>query len=144
MAYKPINLEHLVSSISYNGIDYEFPNVTNVTYNNPVTNNMLSSPQGNTNGISYKTGLTQGSSCTLTLRELDEDDCTLLKSIFDKGDRVDFTGFDSQTGKTLECKSAVISTDPDNGTIGDTETDFDVTLSLSFAWNNGSYSFKQV
>lgn len=144
MAAKNIRINHLVGSVKIGGVTYEFENIVNVTYTNPVTNNVLSSPQGRTDGIGYRTNLTQQSTITATLREVDEDLQELLKSTFDNGDRISFDGIDSQNGKQLFSRKAVISTDPDNGTIGETETDFDVTLTLAFAWNNGGYKYKSM
>lgn len=139
-----IRIAKAVTSLEINGTDYEFLNVTNITYNNPVTTNILSSPQGKTDGLDYKTNLTQASTANVTLREVPAEIQQLIKKSFDNNERVKLTCIDAQNGKTLECKKAVIATDPDNTTVGETETDFDITLSLQFAWNNGSYKYKQV
>lgn len=144
MANKEIRINHAVGNITIGGVVYEFDNMVNITYTNPVTNNIISSPQGRTPGINYKTNLTQQSTVTVTLREVDEDLQQLLKATFDNESRISFDAIDSQNGKQLYTKQAVISTDPDNGTIGETETDFDVTLTLAFAWNNGGYKYKAI
>lgn len=144
MANKDIRINHAVGNITIGGVAYEFDNMVNITYTNPVTNNIVSSPQGRTSGINYKTNLTQQSTVTVTLREVDEELQKLLKATFDNESRISFDAIDSQNGKQLYTKQSVISTDPDNGTIGETETDFDVTLTLAFAWNNGGYKYKAI
>lgn len=144
MAVKNIKINHVAGSVSIGDVDYDFDNIVNITYTNPVTNNIVSSPQGKTDGIDYKTNLTQQSTITMTLREVDEDLQKQLKQSFDNSERISLNAIDSQNGKQLYGKSAVISTDPDNGTIGETETDFDVTLTLAFAWNNGGYKYKAI
>lgn len=144
MANKEIRINHAVGNITIGGVAYEFDNMVNISYTNPVTNNIVSSPQGRTDRIGYRTNLTQQSTITVTLREVDEDLQQQLKQSFENEDRVSFDAIDSQNGKQLYAKASLISTDPDNGTIGETETDFDVTLTLAFAWNNGGYKYKAI
>lgn len=144
MANKEIRINHAVGNITIGGVAYEFDNMVNISYTNPVTNNIVSSPQGRTDGIGYRTNLTQQSTITVTLREVDEDLQQQLKQSFENEDRVSFDAIDSQNGKQLYAKASLISTDPDNGTIGETETDFDVTLTMAFAWNNGGYKYKAI
>lgn len=143
MAAKNIRINHAVGSITIGGVAYEFDNMVNITYSNPVTTNVISSPQGRTNGIPYKTNLTQQSTTTVTVREVDEELRKTLKMAFENESDVSFDAIDSQNGAQLFNKHAVISTDPDNGTIGETETDFDITLTLAFAWNNGGYKYNK-
>lgn len=144
MAAKDIRINHASGAININGVSYDFDNMVNISYSNPVTTSVLSSPQGRTNGIRFKSNLTQQSTITVTLREVDEDLQKTLKAAFDKETDVNFDAIDNQNGKQLYGKHAAIATDPDNGTIGETETDFDVTLTLAFAWNNGGYNYKSV
>lgn len=144
MAVKNIKINHAVGNITIGSVAYEFDDMVNISYTNPVTNNMISSSRGNTDGIDYKTNLSQQSTITVTLRAVDEELQQLLKKTFDESGRVSYDAIDSQNGKQLYAKSAVINTDPDNGTIGETETDFDVTLTLAFAWNNGGYKYKAI
>ena len=144
MAAKNIRINHASGSININGVAYEFDNMVNINYSNPVTVQLLSSPQGKTQGIGFKTNLTGSSTITVTLREVDEDLQKTMKKAFDDEIRVNYDAIDTQNGKQLYCDKALISTDPDNGSIGETETDFDVTLTLVFAWNNGGYDYKSV
>lgn len=144
MAAKDIRINHAAGAVNIGGVSYDFDNMVSISYTNPVTNNVISSPQGRTIGLNYKTNLTQASTITVTLREVDEDLQKTLKGTFENEGRISFDAIDTQNGKQLWCKHAVIATDPDNGTIGETETDFDVTLTLSFAWNNGGYNYKSV
>lgn len=144
MAAKEIRINHAAGAVNIGGVSYDFDNMVNIAYTNPVTTTIISSPQGRTNGIRYKSNLTQQSTITVTLREVDEDLQKTLKQAFDNELDVSFDAIDTQNGKQLWCKHAAIATDPDNGTIGETETDFDVTLMLGFAWNNGGYNYKSV
>lgn len=139
-----INISHLNSAITIDGVEYEFTNTVNATYNGPVENNILSSAQGVGDGVSHKTGLTAPAVITMTVREVPFDMQKALSSTFKSAKRIEYSGLDTSNGKTLFMKAAVIGTDPDNSSVGEQETDRDINLTLRSSWNNAGYEYNSV
>ena len=141
-----IRIQHAEVTVTVRGTDYVFNQAISVTVNDPRSVTLLTSPQGNGDGISLATNLTQPIAVDSVLRDVEQDLEQLLDQVWGSlGDeRVKLLVIDTSNGKTLSVKQAVITGNPSNRTMDESETSRDYPLNLACSSANFRNEFNEL
>jgi hypothetical protein len=143
MAY--ITLPNSETSISIDDSEiYIFNTVTSIEANDPMTVDLIVSPQGTSDGLALKKNLTQSVVVTIIVRDVEQGVSERLDAAWEDEKRITMTIADLKTGKTISIQKAVLGANPSNVKIDENESIFDVTLMLKVAQRNINTTVKEL
>lgn len=123
-----ITLENASLTATYNDEAYTFPNVINITLTDPRENVLSASPQGNGDGIPYRTGLTLSCDNNFTIRDVPYPLLKILKKAFENQERIDFMLYDQKSNDGYELNASTIRNNISNLNVVEGESALDVPL----------------
>lgn len=130
-----VTIENANLSLRVNDVAYEFPNVSNITINDPSENTLSVSPQQNGAGVVYRTGTTSPVTAEFVVRELPQALFIQLIELFKLQGRCAVLLYDSLTGDNYEFTNAVLRTNPSNGTFAEGEEQLNVPFNIAAPQN---------
>lgn len=115
--------------IKYNGTNYDFPDVAELTIEDPEKNRITRGSNGsNKLGLAYKEGVKEPKKWTIPILNMTADLKGLFDSIFDAQGRVDCYCIDRTDGSSKMAKQAVLCNRPQQLTLNDTPDSMNVSL----------------
>lgn len=99
--------------IKYNGVNYDFTHVENLTIENPENVRLTRGANaGNKTGLVYREGVKQPKRVSVTIIGMSAELKTVLDQIFSNQDRVDVYCVDRTDGSSKIGKQAILSQEP--------------------------------
>jgi hypothetical protein len=120
---------------------YTFPFVTNITIADPTENGMTVSPQGGSNGLSFRLNTTSPVAIEMIVRDLPTELLTVLRQAHGENrNRVDFMILDTNTEERFDLNDCLITSNPSNTAVSEGEESLDVGVTAVCAPKNFSHS----
>lgn len=126
-----VTIENASLSLLINNVGYEFSSVVNITITDPQENTMSGSPQGKGDGVIYRTGTTSPVTADYTVREVPKALFQVMIEAFKNQTRLQVLLYDQVTGDNYEFNSAVLRTNPSNGTFAEGEEQLNVPMNIA-------------
>lgn len=133
---KNATLANIVLSLTIDGVDYEFENITVLDRNDPLVKSLQASPQGKTNGLVVTTGLTSGVALSYTVYEVPTKLVTRMDKAFINEERIGVKVFDKKSKESQRAENAIFKQSPRNGTIQEGADSNQCLLNLEVTRNN--------
>lgn len=144
MAQDMITIQNAEATISIDGTDYTFVQNISLQTNNPQVNKLLASPQNNSDGLVMRTQLTSAVTLNAVHREIPRDIQQLLRANFNSASRIGYSVLDPTNGKMVSANKAIITSDPENRTIDENDTVFNLALNMEVTPNNFDITWMDV
>lgn len=116
-------------SVSINGKDYTFTEVENMQIEDPERTKLIRGANAsNKTGLSYREGLKEAKTITLTVLGMPSDLHKLLKEVYTKRTRVDCSCISRVDGSSRIAKNAVLAQSPKQMNLDDTPESMNTAL----------------
>lgn len=118
--------------IKYNGVNYEFSDVVNVTVEDPEFTRLTRGANGNNKlGIAYKEGIKEAKTVTATIMNMTAELKGVLDTAYTNKDRLDFYCISRADGSSKMGKNAVLSQMPQQVNLDEGPDSMNVILTFS-------------
>lgn len=115
--------------IKYNGVNYDFNDVVDLQIEDPEQTRLVrGSNAKNKTGLVYKEGIREPKRWTVTIMGMSADLKKVLDQAFENKDRLDVYCIDRKDGSSKIGKDAILSNQPQQLTIDDSQESMNVQL----------------
>ncbi len=115
--------------IKMNGVNYDFPEVAEVTIEDPEKNKLTRGANaGNKTGLVYKEGMKDPKKWTIPILNMSVELKGALDSAFDDQERMDVYCVDRDTGSSKMARNAILCNRPQQLTLNDSPEMLNVSL----------------
>jgi predicted transcriptional regulator len=115
--------------IKYNGVNYDFTEVNNLTIEDPETTKLIRGANaGNKTGLVYKEGIKEPKRWSVTIMNMTADLKAVLDQAYQNKDRLDAYCISRVDGSSKMAKNAILSQQPQQLTIDETPDSMNVAL----------------
>ena len=118
-------------------VSYEFDFVTDISIEDPTENAMTVSPQGGSDGLTYRVNTMSPVSLSMVIRDVPAELLKVIKDAHSSNrNRVDFMILDINTNERYDLNNCCIINNPSNTSISEGEESLDIVVNAVCAPKN--------
>ena len=135
-----MTIENATVTATVDGVRYVHDFVTSISINDPRENALSVAPQGEGDGVVFRTGTTSSITLDMIVRNMPIEMAGLYMELFGTQERVDFMIVNSATGERFDLNNSILRTNPSNVSITEGEGSLDVAINASCPPNGFSHT----